>query len=80
MKLLFSLLAIGLLFLTGCRQCYQCTTNVTTSGPGGGFTQSTTEFCGTPKQVEEYEKSGTTYTTATSGGVTITQRTTTSCR
>lgn len=77
MKKLIPLLA--LIALSSCKHCYQCTVTYTTSGPYGGTSTSSTEFCGTNKEKTQYEKAGTSTSTASSGGVTVTSTTRTLC-
>ncbi len=65
------------MFASSFKKCYQCTTNQTTT-PSSSFLPNTsvqTEFCGTAKEMDEYERAGTS--TATSGNVTV--RNTTTC-
>lgn len=78
MKYLLSLAAV--ILLASCEKCYQCTTSVTyTPSSVGGNAVSHHEFCGTKKEKENHEKEGTSTTTASSGGVTVTQRSVTGC-
>ena len=86
MKTKFLLLFIVVLsFLnTSCKRCYTCTikydqTATPTFVGMNSSSTTTTEFCGTLKEKEAYEKSGTTTTESKSGNITVRVRTTTTC-
>lgn len=75
--IIISLMAIS---FASCKKCYTCSTTVTYyPASAGGTSTSTTQFCGTAKQKDEYVKSGTSTTHATSGGVSVTVISTTTC-
>lgn len=75
-----TLIAIALLGLASCRKCETCTTTITTDAPGTVYDQtstSTSEVCGSD-EINAIE--GTTSSTATSGGVTVTTTYVTTCQ
>jgi hypothetical protein len=75
MKKILLLMFVSLCIIS-CKKCYQCTTTQTTT-PSSSFLPNTTvqtEFCGTAKEMNEYESAGTT--TATSGNITVKNTTT----
>lgn len=79
------LIAIMALSLASCekKRCYQCTVTVTYTPTGyglGGATANTSMCDVTEDQMREYERMGTKTTTASSGGVTVTEKITTVCR
>jgi hypothetical protein len=83
-KYLFYSIVLFSFLQTACKKCYQCrTTMTTTTNPSyvgsNTNTNSTSEFCGTESQMLDWEKAGTSFTTATAGTVTVSQKTTTSC-
>lgn len=84
MKQTISALLVLSLFLSCTKQqestaCYECITRITYDGMNETGT-STTSLCGkTPSDIREYETAGTFTSTGSSGGVTITSRTTTTC-
>ena len=84
MKNLFIISAI-VLFFSSCDKCYQCTTTQTTQyipSIGQVMPPSTTQtqFCGTNKELDAFQRAGTATSTANSGNVNVTVRTVTVCR
>jgi len=75
-----TLIAIALLGLASCRKCENCTTKVTTDAPGTIYDNtatSTAEVCGSD---EIRAAEGTVTSTATSGSVTVTTTSVTTCQ
>ncbi len=64
------ILAIVAMGFTSCEKCYQCTYRQVTSPQVSQPVISTSEFCGTEKEKDAFEKAGSSK--ATSGGVTVT--------
>jgi hypothetical protein len=84
MKKIF-FLSIAIISFSSCKKCYQCTIIVkTTTTPNlpsaNSYGISTTEFCGTNKEKDEFVKGGTMTTTAYSGNVKVVQETKTTCQ
>ena len=84
MKKIF-FLSIAIILFTSCKKCYQCTiivsTTTTPNLPSGNSSgMSTTEFCGTKNEKDDFVKGGTMTTTAYSGNVKVVQQTRTICQ
>jgi len=80
MKKSILILAIALLALSSCTKCYECTTNVTTyaTGQPASTASANSTICGTQEEMSAV--TGTRTSRAVSGGVTVTQIETTSCK
>ena len=81
MKKTLTIAVIALLGLASCKKCVTCTTVVTTDAPGtinDQTSQASTEVCGTSSEIADVE--GTTTSTATQGGITVTVTEKTTCR
>lgn len=79
MKKSLTIAAIALLGLASCKKCETCTTTVDTDAPGTSndyTTVTTAEVCGSD-EIDQLE--GTTTSTATQNGVTVTVTQTTTC-
>jgi hypothetical protein len=63
------------------KYCWKCTTKVTmTPTSAGGSGTSTNTVCDqSDEQIRNYEKAGTQTTTSSSGGYTVTMKSTTTC-
>jgi len=79
----FTLLAILIMaaIMPSCKKCVTCTTTVTTDAPGtinDNTAQASSEVCGTSSEIDAAE--GTTTSTASQGGVTVTITEKTTCQ
>lgn len=79
------ILFLAFIYFTSCEKCVQCTTtisyhaNISSSMIPKGTT-STQEYCGTTKEIRDYQKAGTINTISYVGTVKMTQKTETICK
>ncbi len=81
MKKTLTIAAIALLGLASCKKCVTCKTFITTDASGtvyDSYSESSSEVCGTSKEIDAVE--GTTTSYATQGGVTVTTIQETKCQ
>lgn len=71
------LLSIITIAFASCKKCYQCKTTTNITGQSQSVT--TSEFCGTKKQVENHERENSATSKTNSGGFTITTTIKTLC-
>lgn len=80
-KTLILALTLATLGAASCKKCVTCTTTITTDAPGtinDNTAQAKSEVCGTSSEIDAVQ--GTTTSTATQGGVTVTVTETTNCQ
>lgn len=78
------ILAIAILGFASCKKCFDCTTTITYKSNVGSTAlpknaESRTTYCAKSSEIAEYEKQGTSTTTAKLGTVTITEYIKTTC-